>query len=487
MFRMECDSDWDYDLFLTDSDSDEDVFVYDSTERPNFSDTKVIELINHQIESKSSHKSTTDTAKFFNGGAKVLLPDSKYKIKKRIDELRKKSGLEYIILSKCDNCDEIVKKGDDCCQFRKSAKKTRKTNDFLIYLPLGKQLKKVLNDNFNEIICFLNREKNDDISDTDDGFLFKKIQESNPLSHVLSLTLNTDGGNIYKSSKNSLWPVQLYMNFLPPNLRFRPENILVVTLYFGENKPDVHSLLYPLAKEIDALQKNKITVHSSCGNEFYEFFPSITMASCDLPAKQMLLNIIALSGRESCSFCHDTGESVPNAKGKTNIRYTFKENFIERTHSETIQHAISVKPKGNPVKGIKGRSVMELFGDFDLINSFTIDYMHNLSGIVKHIVEIWIGKKTIVTPPYKNFKIQTAEKRKMLNQRLLKLKPYSAITRKPRSLIDLSLFKASELLMCLWFYLPLTINGILDKKVIDNFTKISVASYTLCKKKNKFK
>lgn len=274
------------------------------------------------------------------------------------------------------------------------------------------------------------------------------------------------------------------MNFLPPNLRFRPENILVVTLYFGENKPNAYSLLYPLAKEIDTIQKNKITVYDSNENEFYEFIPSIIMASCDLPAKQMLLNIIALSGRESCSFCYNTGESVPKPKGKTNIRYTFSENFIERTNSETIQYGITaVKRNGKPVKGIKGRSVMELFEDFDLINSFTIDFMHNISGIVKHMIEIWTGKKTLVTPPHENFKIKSADKRKLLNERLLKLKPYSAITRKPRFLVDLSLFKASELLMCLWLHLPLTINGILDKKVIDNFTKISFASYNLCKKK----
>lgn len=86
----------------------------------------------------------------------------------------------------------------------KGCTKKEKKNDFLVYFPLENQLKKVLNDHFDEIIRFSKREKNGGIiSDTDDGFLFKRIQESNPFSLMLSLTLNTDGGNVYKSSKNS--------------------------------------------------------------------------------------------------------------------------------------------------------------------------------------------------------------------------------------------------------------------------------------------
>lgn len=39
----------------------------------------------------------------------------------------------------------------------------------------------------------------------------------------------------------------------------------------------------------------------------------------------------------------------------------------------------------------------------DIINSFSIDYMHGLTGFVKDLVKIWIGKRAIPEPPYKQY------------------------------------------------------------------------------------
>lgn len=466
------------DLEYLDED-DEEMQVFNNDVNIRFVEKRTIELVQHQLASRINHEKTLKTAKLLNDDSSVYLPETKFKIRRCTSRLRK-YGLKYDILILCKRCDEIMKKGSNCPRCRLSAKKQAKTNDYLIYIYLEPQLKQVLNEQFHEILDFIGREKKHDvISDTDDGNLYKNIQKKNSYKYVLSLTLNIDGGNLYKSAKHSLWPIQLYQNFLPPSIRFRPENIIIAGLFYGKNKPDVYNLLYPLAKELSEIS---ITIHDSESNEFYEFSPSITIASCDLPAKQLLQNFVALSGRESCSYCYDPGESVRNSKGTSNIRYTFRDQFTERTHKETILIASSIPHNGKPKKGIKGRSVMELFDNFDVINSFAIDYMHGLSGIVKHIMEIWLGKKQLPTPPFGSYKIKTMDQRKRLNRRILLLKPYSAITRKPRSIFDTSLFKAKEFLMFLWFYLPITIHGILDKKIIENFNKLSTASYNLCKK-----
>ena len=62
------------------------------------------------------------------------------------------------------------------------------------------------------------------IHDIYDGCEYRKYVQSGFLSTCnkanVSLTLNTDGINIYRSSKCSLWPVWLQINELPPTQRY---------------------------------------------------------------------------------------------------------------------------------------------------------------------------------------------------------------------------------------------------------------------------
>ena len=58
------------------------------------------------------------------------------------------------------------------------------------------------------------------VSDIWDGEEYRKHQRflSNPAN--VSLLLNTDGVNIFRSSKCSLWPIWLVINELPPSHRY---------------------------------------------------------------------------------------------------------------------------------------------------------------------------------------------------------------------------------------------------------------------------
>ena len=54
----------------------------------------------------------------------------------------------------------------------------------------------------------------------------------------ISLLLNSDGVKILRSSKKSIWPVWLAVANLPPGLRASFVNIVLASLWFGNNKPD---------------------------------------------------------------------------------------------------------------------------------------------------------------------------------------------------------------------------------------------------------
>ena len=69
---------------------------------------------------------------------------------------------------------------------------------------------------------FRRRQEEGYISDVYDGkaYLAHMVEEgflSNPMN--ISMLLNTDGIQVFKSSNLSLWPIYLVINELPPHLR----------------------------------------------------------------------------------------------------------------------------------------------------------------------------------------------------------------------------------------------------------------------------
>lgn len=73
--------------------------------------------------------------------------------------------------------------------------------------------------------------------------------------------------------------------------------------------------------------------------------------------------------------------------------------------------------------------------EFDIIIGVATDYMHNvLLGVVKRLIGIWLGDLKIVES---NFKAISKQNQIQLNNRLVSLKPYSRITQKPRSYIQI--------------------------------------------------
>jgi len=83
----------------------------------------------------------------------------------------------------------------------------------------------------------LNDENIEDIYDTE---VYKKF-ENNP-NHLgknkISLGWNTDGMAPYNSSTYSLSPFYLVVNELPPEDRFKKENVIIGGLWGSKHKPN---------------------------------------------------------------------------------------------------------------------------------------------------------------------------------------------------------------------------------------------------------
>lgn len=342
------------------------------------------------------------------------------------------------------------------------------------------QIESILAANFLQIMHHLERKRDKGyIADIEDSEAYKKIASKHPNKKVLSLTMNIDGANIFKSSKNSLWLTQVCLQFLPPAIRFLLENILIVSLFYGSKKPNVFDLVSFMARELDECELSIFD-----GKEFITFVPALVTISCDLLAKAMVQNMKNATGKYACSYCYHPGTQIKNLGGRTTTRYVKRDQLKSRTHDDTIQKATILSNKNNLecIDGVKGISCALLFNDFDIIHNFAIDIMHGIAlGIVKDVAQIWMGVKKIPnTMNNLKIKLKNEVERMRLNKRLIQLKSLMGFKRKPRSIFELANYKATELLNFLLYYFRFTINDLLSTKVIKHFELLSAATFIIC-------
>lgn len=466
-------------------------FSYDSSDEDEIPQKKkyrseINRLVNQsvqlQVRNKLSNRAHSNVLKFVNDvNSSLKIPNSLNAIKKCTE-----TNFEYKILLECQNCFEINKEIPNCLCCGSPMKKDSKKNNFLVHMPLKQQIQQLLDKHFEQIIAYLNREHIEGVmSDVDDSLIYKKINSKYvEIENVFSLffSINADGAAIFNCSKGSMWPVQLYANFLPPRIRYSSENIILSTVYYGKKKPDMFRLLHTLAKEFDDLGQNLITVFKK--QVFWNFRPLLLFCITDLPARAQIQAMKGPTGKFGCPYCYHEGVPTKNLAERKTIRYVQSKEMKLRTHEETVKitQQLNGNKKLDSIKGIKGINAMILFKNIDFIHSFPIDIMHGVFlGIVNDTVQIWLGKKQIPKPAYKDYKIKSVLLRKRLEQRILKLKPTVEIHRKPRSIFEIGNFKASELMYFLWYYLRYSLVGILPNRVIKNFEKLSVSTYILCK------
>lgn len=359
-------------------------------------------LLSFYSKSNVSLKNLEYTAKLINEtpGANFEIPSSHYMLTK---QFRGESSVEYYF--ECSDCSKFTLKNAEnstvsCVKCEKIIDKNQ--SNYFAFIPFKKHLEEVISANVEQIVKYGEQCKNSsDLIDIQCGRIYKKISAMHPNSTVLSLLLNTDGVCLFdSSSKKSLWPIQLYQNYLPPSMRFVPDNILVVGLYFGDKKPDMSAFVLPFAKECRQINENN-GFNIKYDEKEINFLPMVTHCSCDLPAKAMMQEFVLYSGFYACGYCKHPGVSVNNGskeerknkKGKT-VRYIRKANIGLRNHKETFltMKKVSRSSQSKPIEGVKALSCMIGFRNFDLIDGFSIDYMHCvLIGTMKKLLDFWLN------------------------------------------------------------------------------------------------
>ena len=316
------------------------------------------------------------------------------------------------------------------------------------------------------------------IEDIYDGELYKRHTGINGIlsdERNISLTWNTDGISVFKSSKFTLWPLYFVVNELPYKERISKDNMIFAGLWFGNSKPSMLTFLQPFHSSLSILENEGLLVKSS--DENYFTTRAILLAgTCDLPAKCLVCNTVQYNGFHGCFKCKQAGQTVKTG-GKGGHVHAFPFDFDDpegpkRTHEETLEESRQAAAQRKPVNGIKGPSWFGGLKHHDIIDGTGIDYMHCvLLGVCKRLLGLWFDSGE--TTDYK-----ITSRISEVDARLASIKPPNNISRVPRSIENhRKYFKASELRSFLLSYGPAVLYNILPKPYYEHFLLLSEAIF----------
>jgi len=214
-------------------------------------------------------------------------------------------------------------------------------------------------------------------------------------------------------------------------------------------KPVVDIFLKPFINELRDLHEHGIDCLPPNFNKVVNVKVHAILSPVDSVAKCFLQNITQFNGKfNGCSLCLHPGQHVKVRNGYTRV-YCGNEG-IARTMEQHHRDAEQAVAENIPINGVKGVSLLMLLPTFNITVSFPPEYMHAvLLGVVKYFFFMWFDSK------YNQCTWYIGSKKFIFNDRLLNIHPPCELTRTPRVLEDMKLYKASEWKnMLLYYSLP---------------------------------
>ncbi|XP_073668003.1 uncharacterized protein [Paramisgurnus dabryanus] len=361
----------------------------------------------------------------------------------------------------CTTCHQVFEKNE-----------LMKNGNFFFTLPLIDQLKHLLETlNLGESLNYRkNRPTNPDtISDIMDGKLYEQMCKDSNLKndYSFSLTFNSDGVPIFKSSTFSIWPLLCYINELPSKIR--KNNIFLAGLWFGARKPTVSTFFGPFANQMKTL--GSVGFEWCLKGEIIKSYVYAIICSCDSVARAMLQNVKQFNGKFGCNWCLHPGERVEKGRGYVQV-YLYLEDVRERCHTNMIEWQRNVGV--GETFGVKGPTSLMSLPYFDIVSGFVVDSMHCVDlGVMRQLSILWFDSSYHREPWYIGTRINE------IDRKIEHFQPPSNITRMPRSITTRAYWKASEWRAFLLFYAPIVLKSILPRRFLEHFLLLCQAVYVL--------
>lgn len=262
------------------------------------------------------------------------------------------------------------------------------------------------------------------------------------VSHF-EISLNVDGLPLYKSSNICTWPI------LCAIMNVQPVHVFPVALCCGSTKPNNLDFLTDTITDLNELLMQ--------GFIFDECLITVSLRCivCDAPAKAMVKAVKLYSGYAGCDKCSQRG----NWQGR--MTYPDIDNIELRT-DESFRSQIDTEHHHNTSPFCKL--------PIDMISTFPLDYMHQCClGVMKKLLLAWLRGNVTV-------KISAVHSNE-ISMRMLELRKSipNIFARKPRTLVEIDRWKATELRLFLLYIGKIVLKKILRDDLYQHFLTFSVA------------
>ena len=253
-----------------------------------------------------------------------------------------------------------------------------KSDSFFISLDLKYQLDSILKNEYfsnllyEEILKRIAESDGNVIKDVNGGRLYKNLLEK--YEFILTLNFNVDGAPIFHKSKRSMWNLQVLINELPTEIRFKLISLAGEMVTSHEPSPGLMRLYLTIfANQVKEMGNHEIKVTSVEGDSLYVVL-KVLYCSTDLPARALVENRFQFNSLFGWSNCYIQGELIEDS-----MRFLTKDNeLILRTndsHKEDVKLSKKTKSKLQ-LHGIKGESALSLLADLDQVWGCAFDTTH---------------------------------------------------------------------------------------------------------------
>ncbi|KAH7978145.1 hypothetical protein HPB49_004611 [Dermacentor silvarum] len=255
----------------------------------------------------------------------------------------------------CEPCKRVMAthgNSAECnsCHSVRTTQSLKNEGSFFFILNLATQLSLMIERTKEELHESLEalKQPSTTISDITKGQCYSRLREEQNLRpDDLTLTINTDGSPVWKSSKTSVWPLQFIVNELPPHLRFK--HPVLAGLWFGRKHPEMQLFLEEFVNEVNSTGVVKWT-HK--GN-IYVSKPYVLCFSVDAPARASVQNMVTFNGYFGCTWCLNPGEHREGS-----MRYTMVSPMEQRTSDRVKSEMHLASRLKDTINGLKGPSAL---------------------------------------------------------------------------------------------------------------------------------
>lgn len=265
------------------------------------------------------------------------------------------------------------------------------------------------------------------------------------LTDTITLRINVDGLPLFRSNNVSLWPILGRIKEIPNS------DVFVIGLYSGMTKPsNVHEYLKEFIQDLHAIMQVGVQYN---GVHFTVAAPDAFI--CDAPARAFLKSVKGHTGYYACERCTQKGVYM-------NRRLCFPEVSAELRTDEAFR-AMAYKEHQVGVSPLNEIAVK-------LVSGFVLDYMHLVClGVMRKLIYLWLkGPRNC----RQSMQILT-----MISAFMISVRQYlpKSFARKPRSLLEISMWKATELRQFLLYTGPVVLFNKIPSQMYRHFMLLSVS------------